>query len=162
MLINSSLFSWQYLDGYTAKAAIHKAKANCGERNVQNLAKATGRKRKRAPPPNSNKKMQKGRRKSFNLHPDQTESKAVDDLGLTRERHDAFKKATLMLRDSQLARERAGGMRPRGCKSAATIVKEPAVSTNTATTADQVDVGSMTCVEKRALLAKLHDEMNKE
>ena len=116
MLINSSLFSWQYLDGYTAKAAIHKAKANCGERNVQNLAKATGRKRKRAPPPNSNKKMQKGRRKSFNLHPDQTESKAVDDLGLTRERHDAFKKATLMLRDSQLARERAGGRRPRGCK----------------------------------------------
>jgi len=119
-----------YLDGYTAKAAIHKAKANCGERNVQNLAKATGRKQKRAPPPNSNKKKQKGRRKSFNLHPDQTESKAVDDLGLTRERHDAFKKATSMLRYSQLARERAGGRRPRDCKSAATIVKEPTVSTH--------------------------------
>ena len=130
MLINSSLFSWQYLDGYTAKAAIHKAKANCGERNVQNLAKATGRKQKRAPPPNSNKKKQKGRRKSFNLHPDQTESKAVDDLGLTRERHDAFKKATSMLRYSQLARERAGGRRPRDCKSAATIFKEPTVSTH--------------------------------
>ena len=116
----------QYLSGVPVDKAIELAGAPCKARNIYKMAE--GQKRLGAlsvtdqpAPPAPLPKLLK--RKSTNLHVDQTEKLASDQHKLDRAHIDAHKLAATELKASQEFREKAGGVRG-GHKSAEAIVKE--------------------------------------
>jgi len=116
----------RYLGGMSAREAIEGTRAACSERNIQNLARRSGRPRvfPTAPPEATAKPAKKLlKRRSLNRHADQTEKLAMDLQELECAHIQVHKEASLQLEASQKARELAGG----ACganKGANTITKE--------------------------------------